>query len=117
MEYKEDEDKFRELLNQEYSWPTKYTFKFIVPASEEKAIEDIFKIMENTRSAGIIIIGDEVLSGRVNDLNSPYLLNELHSLGVTVKMQFMYWVCHVKQNLKPAPGSVPSNCCCRGSKL
>ena len=42
MDYKKDEHKFKELLNQEYSWPARYTFKFIVPAGEENAIEDIF---------------------------------------------------------------------------
>jgi len=43
MDYKKDEDKFKELLNQEYSWPATYPFKFIVPASEENAIEALFK--------------------------------------------------------------------------
>ena len=42
MTYKEDEGKFKELLNQEYSWPAKYTFKFILPAGQEKAIEELF---------------------------------------------------------------------------
>ena len=43
MDYQKDEDKFKELLNQEYSWPATYPFKFIVPAGEEKAIEALFK--------------------------------------------------------------------------
>lgn len=43
MDYNKDEDKFKELLNQEYSWPATYPFKFIVPAGEEKAIEALFK--------------------------------------------------------------------------
>ena len=43
MDYQKDDTKFKELLNQEYSWPARYTFKFIVPAGEEKAIEAIFK--------------------------------------------------------------------------
>ena len=43
MDHSEDEEKFKELLNKEYSWPTKYTFKFILPTGEEKAIEDLFK--------------------------------------------------------------------------
>jgi putative lipoic acid-binding regulatory protein len=43
MDYQKDDNKFKELLNQEYSWPARYTFKFIVPAGEEKALEAIFK--------------------------------------------------------------------------
>jgi putative lipoic acid-binding regulatory protein len=43
MDHSEDEEKFKELLNKEYSWPTEYTFKFILPTGEEKAIEDLFK--------------------------------------------------------------------------
>jgi putative lipoic acid-binding regulatory protein len=43
MDYREDEDKFKELLNKEYSWPASYTFKFILPTGKEKAIEDLFK--------------------------------------------------------------------------
>ena len=42
---------------------------------------------ENTRypTAGIIIIGNEILSGKVEDSNSPYLCKELRFLGVDVK--------------------------------
>ena len=43
MDHSEDEEKFKELLNKEYTWPAKYTFKFILPTGEEKAIEDLFK--------------------------------------------------------------------------
>jgi len=42
MDYKKDEGKFKELLNQEYSWPATYPFKFIVPAEEEKTIVALF---------------------------------------------------------------------------
>ena len=35
-----------------------------------------------TRTAGIIIIGDEILSGKVQDSNSFYLASELRKLGV-----------------------------------
>jgi len=37
------------------------------------------------RTAGIIIIGNEILSGKVTDTNSPYLTRELRKLGVTVR--------------------------------
>lgn len=35
-----------------------------------------------TRTAGIIIIGDEILSGKVQDVNSFFLASELRKLGV-----------------------------------
>jgi len=35
-----------------------------------------------TRTAGVIIIGNEILSGKVHDTNSFYLASELRSLGV-----------------------------------
>ena len=37
------------------------------------------------KTAGIIIIGNEILSGKVTDINSPYLCQELRILGVEVK--------------------------------
>lgn len=36
-------------------------------------------------SAGILIIGNEILSGKVTDTNSPYLCRELRELGVEVE--------------------------------
>ena len=35
-------------------------------------------------TAGILIIGNEILSGKVQDANSPYLCRELRALGVEV---------------------------------
>jgi FAD synthetase len=35
-------------------------------------------------SAGVIVIGNEILSGKVVDTNSPYLCRELRALGVDV---------------------------------
>jgi FAD synthetase len=37
------------------------------------------------KSAGIIVIGNEILSGKVVDTNSPYLCQELRALGVDVR--------------------------------
>ena len=37
-----DAGKFKELLNQEYSWPVRYAFKFIVSVGQVKIVEDIF---------------------------------------------------------------------------
>ena len=37
-----------------------------------------------TMTAGILIIGNEILSGKVQDANSPYLCRELRALGVEV---------------------------------
>lgn len=42
MDLSEDQEKFRELLNIEYSWPAKYTFKFIVPTDKEQHVLDLF---------------------------------------------------------------------------
>lgn len=36
-------------------------------------------------TAGILVIGNEILSGKVVDTNSPYLCRELRSLGVDVE--------------------------------
>jgi FAD synthetase len=38
----------------------------------------------DTKTAGIIIIGNEILSGKVHDSNSFYLASELRSLGVSL---------------------------------
>lgn len=37
------------------------------------------------KTAAIIIIGNEVLSGKVTDANSPFLASELHGLGVELR--------------------------------
>ncbi|MDP3937486.1 MAG: competence/damage-inducible protein A [Deltaproteobacteria bacterium] len=37
------------------------------------------------RTAGIVIIGNEILSGKVQDANSPFLCTELRALGVEVQ--------------------------------
>jgi molybdenum cofactor synthesis domain-containing protein len=37
------------------------------------------------KTAGILIIGNEILSGKVEDQNSPYLVRELRVLGVQVQ--------------------------------
>jgi molybdenum cofactor synthesis domain-containing protein len=36
-------------------------------------------------SAGVLVIGNEILSGKVVDANSPYLCRELRALGVDVR--------------------------------
>src|ERR1700752_1842959 len=36
-------------------------------------------------TAGILVIGNEILSGKVVDTNSPYLCRELRALGVDVE--------------------------------
>ena len=41
--------------------------------------------MQTLKTAGIIIIGNEILSGKVQDVNSFYLASELRSLGVDVR--------------------------------
>ena len=41
--------------------------------------------MHTLKTAGIIIIGNEILSGKVKDANSFYLASELRTLGVDVR--------------------------------
>ena len=36
-------------------------------------------------SAGVVVIGNEILSGKVADTNSPFLASELRALGVTLR--------------------------------
>lgn len=38
-----------------------------------------------SRTAAIVIVGNEVLSGKVEDANSPFLCRELRALGVSVE--------------------------------
>src|SRR6476646_836170 len=38
-----------------------------------------------SKTAGIIVIGNEILSGKTRDENSPYLTQELRGLGVDVR--------------------------------
>jgi molybdenum cofactor synthesis domain-containing protein len=37
------------------------------------------------RTAGLVVIGNEILSGKVTDTNSPYLARELRELGVDLE--------------------------------
>ncbi|MFM8408750.1 MAG: molybdopterin-binding protein, partial [Alphaproteobacteria bacterium] len=37
------------------------------------------------RTAGIVVIGNEILSGKVVDTNSPYMASELRALGVELR--------------------------------
>src|SRR5262249_39092607 len=41
--------------------------------------------LEMSKTAGIIVIGNEILSGKTRDENSPYLVGELRGLGVDVR--------------------------------
>ncbi len=41
--------------------------------------------MSNTKTAGIIIIGNEILSGKLHEGNSFFLASELRELGVSVR--------------------------------
>ena len=40
--------------------------------------------MPQQGNAGLLIIGNEILTGKVHDSNSPYLCRELRFLGVQV---------------------------------
>ena len=38
----QSEDKFRELLDGEYTWPARYTFKFVVASGQINEVEALF---------------------------------------------------------------------------
>ena len=46
-------------------------------------------------TSGILIIGNEILSGKVRDENLPYLLPELRKLGVSRTLDFVRTQLHV----------------------
>lgn len=52
----QDEQKFRELLDAEYSWPARYTFKFVVPSGQIDEVKQLFdtnaEIREKESSGG-----------------------------------------------------------------
>jgi putative lipoic acid-binding regulatory protein len=56
MKYTEEEKKFKELLDNEYEWPAKYPFKFIVPSGSEAEVKSLFggkaEIKEKSSSGG-----------------------------------------------------------------
>ncbi len=56
---------FKESLDQHYSWPAKYLFKFIVPRGNESAFNDIFPDMPLTIKASS---GGKYVSVTVNAL-------------------------------------------------
>ncbi|XP_076825340.1 FAD synthase-like isoform X1 [Clavelina lepadiformis] len=63
---------------------------FVVSSSgHRKQVTRIFSTSANKenmmKTAGIIIIGDEILKGQTQDTNSFYLATTLHRLGVSVK--------------------------------
>jgi len=39
-----------------------------------------------SKTAAVIVIGNEILSGKTRDENSPYLAHELRGLGVDVRV-------------------------------
>lgn len=51
---KDDWERFRALLDEEYDWPASYTFKFIVPREQLEEVEQVFpdddrKVRASTR--------------------------------------------------------------------
>ncbi len=48
-----------------------------------------------TKSACILIIGNEILSGKVQDINSDFLISELRSLGISLQR-----VCIIPDDIK-----------------
>ena len=51
----QDEEKFKELLDAEYTWPAQYTFKFVVLSGQIKEVEALFPAdakISNKESSG-----------------------------------------------------------------
>lgn len=46
MEQELNFESFREKLENEYEWPSLYTFKFIVPRQQEEAVVELFPKIE-----------------------------------------------------------------------
>eukprot|EP00928_Gymnodinium_smaydae_P045870 TRINITY_DN30531_c0_g1_i1.p1 TRINITY_DN30531_c0_g1~~TRINITY_DN30531_c0_g1_i1.p1 ORF type:complete len:591 (-),score=90.79 TRINITY_DN30531_c0_g1_i1:71-1765(-) len=49
-------------------------------ASRKRSVSNV----TNVKTAGLVVIGNELLNGKVHDSNSHFLCNALHKLGVTV---------------------------------
>lgn len=55
MENKPENEKFKLLLNEQYSWPAEYTFKFIVPVNKKDEVMKVIpqqKFSERTSKKG-----------------------------------------------------------------
>ncbi len=55
----------------------------VSPLSERLEVDKISRVKEPT--AAIILVGNELLSGHVEDVNAKFLLTELYALGVAVE--------------------------------
>jgi molybdenum cofactor synthesis domain-containing protein len=55
------------------------------PEASEKHAAGVMAVMEEAPTAGLIVIGNEILSGKTEDLNSPFLCRELRFLGVVLE--------------------------------
>lgn len=64
------------------------------------------------RTAGLIVVGDEVLSGAVPDTNSHFVSQRLHRLGVRLLKVVVVPddVEAVASEVREFSGCVPSNC-------
>ncbi|KAJ9601471.1 hypothetical protein L9F63_000388 [Diploptera punctata] len=49
-------------------------------------------INNESRSAGIIVIGDEILKGQVHDTNSHFIAKKMYKLGVQMRKITVVWV-------------------------
>lgn len=48
-------------------------------------VGDILRLMPRAATAGLVVIGDEILSGKITDANTPFLIGELRALGVSLR--------------------------------
>ena len=62
-----------------------------------------------TRSAAIVVVGDEVLAAKVQDVNTPFLCSELRAIGWRV-CKVCYTVALLLKSIGSAEGAVCADC-------
>ncbi len=68
---------FKEKLENSYSWPSLYMFKFIVPAGKEKAVKNLFPKHDVTqkpsKNGNYISLTAEIMAGSSDQIITIYL--------------------------------------------
>ena len=68
-----------------YIFSKNFVFFFIFVPRHRKLIQQNLSEMTEDQSAVLIIIGDEILKGQVQDANTMYLANILRTIGVQIR--------------------------------
>lgn len=69
-------DRFREQLNDSYSWPSLYMFKFIVPAGKEQEVKNLFPkhdVAERpSKNGNYVSVTAEIMAGSSDQVIDIY---------------------------------------------